>query len=856
MGCRPRQGFFLQENRVLSTLEYCANVVGYGRSDIHLAVDSQLKREVEIDRDVVPQNGAELFAAGYEIGMDAFKKTFGISAADSVHPFQNPRFHKAVMPSLQTSNSTGGKYFAAEYEWNGRKKLMTNRTKLATFMHDPMPFFKHDISIKGRVPEVDDSLESLQKFCDWIKTRPIQGPGSDILTSKNPGFYAERSVPGVKARRWVLMIPQDIVIKYEAVLTMLLARNMSPEWYAAWNQTSQVYADHLMSLSTGVGARLLLSTDFSAYDAHEFTSMDACVIAGLVKALRDSGMAERKVFGLSLIERLVIPKILYYNAYFADKLPTKATPGIHYPTPGFLRIGPIDARLSGENKTAILNSLVHFGAAKYCWNRMGKIDVDELVREIESIFGWSPSREQVSNSQLLLSKIRPIALRILGDDGLTDIPIPELHGEEAAAFYMSLCASYKYLMASVGLAIGAAKTRLGRDICEFLKVMFIRGVNVPNKLQLLPQRERSPLGGDVIEGVKNVLTMMATQISRGWKIFPTIKISLAQCALKWNVFIKGSRTDLPIETLYSASHGPGMCALCPWVGPVGKVADWYSPQGSFVALDQTSAKADLVRSTRHFYSSGKKYVRSTLIKSRLDDSIEMGKVLESLNLDSGGALSYSEFDSRMVDKAAATGPVSKLAWQESKLRLTRVTLSRPSAYSFVMGDSITPKLSPEEVPVADLDPAYARILGIIGISASRENSYPGIVSYLRRIDPQFPADPDETSLFRYLSKLPRSALPFALVRMGFDSRLANSVDLDEMLSQSIPDSVEYGALTIFLPYADLSNSNLERFISVPISDFPAMRRSLLLLGLCHCIMRGMKQTLIFTSIPDPNISIF
>jgi len=305
------------------------------------------------------------------------------------------------------------------------------------------------------------------------------------------------------------------------------------------------------------------------------------------------------------------------------------------------------------------------------------------------------------------------------------------------------------------------------------------------------------------------------------------------CALRWDVVYKGVHNVLDPLGLTDAA-GVGYYVLKPWLGSMGVVTGYLNWRLG-LKYEVPSLEESLQDMKDQVVSSGimrngVRWCNKSLVVSRIDSAIDAQKRLEAAGAPDLRDLKYQEYGVRTAKRAAGSRKLVETAWDAAKTNIVQVTAKRPP-YDIDLEDPVPPLMDKDAVPIAKLDDEYAELLGFIGVKPTVGFSEGGIVAMIRKYDRGFVGDMSDAELTRYLLRINQDMIPDALVGMGMDRQAAESIPMHEMLDAMVPPEFEAGVSPVVYPYADISNENLERLITVDPSAPPLLRRWALQVGL-------------------------
>jgi hypothetical protein len=842
----------LESAYVASVLKYVSNVVGYGRTPLALAIDEQLADAASFYKEEGIPASDSIMDVSKEVVRRAIKKP-----SDG---FQNPvaktNWHRSVMPNVMTSNSAGGLKAKLNATVAGERKVITTSSKNQVMLQDPNRVMKTKLSLSEPPPE---DLSDHAAMRAWF--RRVKVTGDDFLCN-GPWIIGIRQVPGNKPERMILMVPVEMMA-YEGGITHLIYRyGMRTSYFTVSNQTGRVFSnDHTISLGTGrnLAPLVIVSTDFSGYDLTERDTHWGPYNSGLLQVLREEGIDKAFVLGLPLQDLVVIPQVLYSRISFGEQNPKIDETG-HVRGSGMLITS--GGVLSGEYGTMPKNSIIHEGIRRWIFDNLKDFDPKPII-EIISGFGWEISSYEVveilhfwygvyQETRTDVSDPEAIAHHgVMGDDGISRARLPDAN--YTRNHYLVLAAALEYGMNINGLSMNATKMTLSSSMCEYLKVLFIRGAVHPNIMQVLPQRERSSMTTDARLMCKSVAEYAALACSRGADSgFINDYFNLVM-RLKWCVKVgwdketrKSEYRDLPLSGLRNPDVGPGVVLGMLHLGPMPDVCRWVWPNLETEGLSTQLNSTSIAESMMDNFDKGRKYISSTLDRDRYRFSLEAHK-----RLGMGKGLGYYETPERTVLRAAKAGKTEALAWKASKTLPAKSAIP-PINYDVRFEGEVEPSVSVESLPIGGISDDIREMLSYVGVGSTAYGRELGIVKFLRARDPGFIGDQDESAVTRLLMRVAEDQMLDALLYLGVSMEVASSVDVSEMIDCMLPDGLETRVLSSYYGFMDFSNPNLRRIVTfVNEGTSPVMTRWALLTGLTYFMtQKSTFRRVVITYRPD------
>jgi hypothetical protein len=825
----------LDDAYVASVLKYISNVVGYGRTPLALAIDDQLNSAAEMYRpEGIP--AAETIAdVAYDVTLRAITRPSG-----GFHtPIARNAFHKVVIPSIMTSNSSGGLRVRLDGMVRGERKIINSAAKNQVLLNDPNRVMWTKLSLSERLPEDVSDIEALRRWFNRVKLS-----GDDYL-SDGPWIIGIRQVPGNKPERMILMVPVEMMA-YEGALIYLIYRyGLKTSYFTVSQQTGRVFSnDHVISLATGNstvhGMYVIVSTDFSFFDLTERDTHWTPVTSGVVRAIRHEGIARVNVMGKPLEELVTIPQRAYSTAQFGEQSRTVGEDGRVRGEGMIISSGGV---LSGEFGTMPKNCIIHEGIRRWIYANMKDFDPAPLYKiildfgfdlkfgEIVELLGfWYVLFQETKTN---VDKDDAVAHHgVMGDDGITRAKIPDL--DFTSSHYLVLAAALEYGMSINGLSMNATKMTLSSSMCEYLKVLFIRGAVHPNILQVLPQRERSSMATDARLMTKSVADYAALACSRGLdSTFANDYFGLV-VGLKWivktgydKVTKKSIYEELPLRGLVNPDIGPGVVLGYLHLGAMPDVCRWAFSGTRTVGVSTKLDSDAIVESLVPNFKKGENFLRGNLDRERVTESLNAAERL-------GGptdGLGYYDTPRRSVKRAAKAGKTEELAWKASKAELKEGDVEG-LVFDIKFEGEVEARMAVKDVPIGGVSDDIRKMLAQVGVGGTVYGRELGIVKLLRSRDPGFLGDQDEDRVARLFAKSPADRYVDIMLYLGVSRSVAGEIDIDEIADCLLPEGMDTRIISSYYGFIDFSNPNLRRFVTF-IQDglSPVMTRWALLTGL-------------------------
>jgi hypothetical protein len=819
---------------VASVLKYISNVVGYGRTPLALAIDEQLQDAASFYK----EDGIPAADTIMQVSKEVVRRAVSTPSDNFQNPITKTRWHKTVMPNIMTSNSSGGLKVKLDALVKGERKQISSSAKNQVLLNDPSKVMTTKLSLTERLP---DDVTDHAAMRDWF--RRVKATGDDFLEN-GPWIIGIRQVPGNKPERMILMVPVEMMA-YEGGITHLVYRyGMRTSYFTVSNQTGRVFSnDHTISLGTGKNAMplVIVSTDFTGYDLTERDTHWGPYSSGLIQVLRDEGIESAMVLGLPLQELVMIPQVLYSKATFGEQGRTVDETGHVRGENMIIQSGGV---LSGEFGTMPKNSVVHEGIRRWIYDNMKSFDPQGLIPIVEG-FGWKISPSRVEELLLFwydvfiatrtdVSDPQSIAHHgVMGDDGITRAFLPDIAYDKD--HYLVLAAALEYGMNVNGLSMNATKMTLSSSMCEYLKVLFVRGAVHPNIMQVLPQKERSSMTTDARLMCKSVAEYAALACARGMdSAFANTYFNIVM-RLKWCVKVgydkvtrKSIYKNLPLSGLQNPELGPGVIPGMLHLGPLPDICRWVWPGVKTEGLSTRVNAGEIAESMVQNFKRGEKYIRANLDRSRY---LASQSAHERLGF--GRGLGYYETPTRTVIRAAKAGKTEQLAWKASKTVAVEGEI-KALDYRITYEELVEPSIPVESVPIGGLSDDIRLMLSYVGVGSTPYGRELGLVKFLRSRDPGFIGDQDEDQVVRMFMRATDSQIMDVLLYLGVAADVASGIDVREMIDCMLPEGMETRVLGAFYGLMDFSNPNIRRFVTfVQEGTSAVVTRWALLTGLTY-----------------------